>query len=90
MVHTAIMLNGHINLIFLHTYAKTQPKAMSTTYAIAEYAWPIRHKSQIFDHHMRKIVHVYVTGHTGMLGEPVVSHTKVAIYPTYAICCKSL
>ena len=27
-----------------------------------------------------------MTGYTGMLGELVGSHTKVAIYPTYAIC----
>ena len=31
-----------------------------------------------------------VTGCTGMLGELVGSHTKVAIYPTYAICCERL
>ena len=31
-----------------------------------------------------------MTGHTGMLGELVGSHTKVAIYPTYAICCERL
>ena len=29
-----------------------------------------------------------VTGHTGMLGELVGSHTKVVIYPTYTIHCK--
>ena len=31
-----------------------------------------------------------VTGHTGTLGELVSSHTKVAVYPTYAIWCKML
>ena len=31
-----------------------------------------------------------VTGCTGMLGELVSSHTKVVIYPAYAICCKRL
>ena len=31
-----------------------------------------------------------VTGCTGTLGELVGSHTKVAIYPTYAIHCKRL
>ena len=31
-----------------------------------------------------------VTGCTGMLDELVGSHTKVAIYPTYAICCERL
>ena len=31
-----------------------------------------------------------VTGHTGMLGELVGSHTKVVIYPTYAIYCERL
>ena len=31
-----------------------------------------------------------VTGSTGMLGELVGSHTKVVIYPTYAICWKRL
>ena len=31
-----------------------------------------------------------VTGGTGMLGELVASHTKVVIYPAYAIHCKSL
>ena len=30
-----------------------------------------------------------VTGHTGTLGELVGSHTKVVIYPAYAICCES-
>ena len=35
--------------------------------------------------------HLYVTGVcTGMLGELVGSHTKVAIYPTYTIHCKRL
>ena len=33
---------------------------------------------------------VCVARHTGMLGELVGSHTKVAIYPTYAICCERL
>ena len=31
-----------------------------------------------------------VTGCTGILGELVGSYTKVAIYPTYAICCERL
>ena len=31
-----------------------------------------------------------VTGYTGMLDELVGSHTKVAIYPALAICCKRL
>ena len=31
-----------------------------------------------------------VTVCTEMLGELVGSHTKVAIYPTYAICCERL
>ena len=31
-----------------------------------------------------------VTGHTGMLGELVGSHTKVAIYPTYTICSQKV
>ena len=31
-----------------------------------------------------------VTGFTGTLGELVGSHTKVAIYPTLAICCEML
>ena len=30
-------------------------------------------------------IYVCVTGCTGMLGKLVGSHTKVAIYPTYAI-----
>ena len=34
--------------------------------------------------------YIYVTGHTGMLDELVGSHTKVAIYPTYAIHCERL
>ena len=33
---------------------------------------------------------IYVTGCTGMLCGFVGSLTKVAIYPTYAICCKRL
>ena len=33
---------------------------------------------------------IYVIRHTGMLGGLVGSLTKVAIYPTYAICCKRL
>ena len=33
---------------------------------------------------------LYVTDHTGMLGGLVGSLTKVAIYPTYAICCERL
>ena len=28
---------------------------------------------------------IYVTGHTGMLGELVGSHTKAVIHPTYTI-----
>ena len=35
-------------------------------------------------------LYICVTGCTGMLGELVGSHTKVAIYPTYIICCKRL
>ena len=34
--------------------------------------------------------YIYVTGHTGMLGGLVGPLTKVAIYPTYTICCKRL
>ena len=33
---------------------------------------------------------VCVTRCTSMLGELVGSHTKVAIYPALAICCKRL
>ena len=36
------------------------------------------------------IIWIYVTGCPGMLGELVGSHDKVAIYPTYAICCERL
>ena len=42
------------------------------------------------DNNLGNMLHIYVTGCTGMLGELVGSHTKVAIYPTYAICCKRL
>ena len=48
------------------------------------------------DLEMRKIkpykmqISTYVTRCTGMLDELVGSHTKVVIYPTYAICCKRL
>ena len=31
-----------------------------------------------------------VAGYTGMLDELVASHTKVAIYPAYTICCERL
>ena len=33
---------------------------------------------------------ICVTRHTGTLGELVGSHTKVVIYPTYAILCERL
>ena len=35
-------------------------------------------------------MHVCVTGCTGKLDELVGSHTKVVIYPAYAICCKKV
>ena len=33
---------------------------------------------------------VCVQGHTGVLGGLVGSLTKVAIYPTYTVCCERL
>ena len=46
----------------------------------------VGHMGNMLDGH----THIYVAGHTGMLGGLVGSPTKVAIYPAYAICCKRL
>ena len=50
--HTTILLYGHIDPTFMHTYAKTQPITMSTSLVILKYVLYKCNICQIFEAHM--------------------------------------